>query len=302
MKEKIREFVTFQILDGIELIDEFVELKTFELIKNSAMRNYLIPRINENQNYIYDVINNFDESKIILKIKVKASEYNEASEKARKLSELFEYLMYYVIANLNFIHSIGTKGIRNTHVSRIITSDSSGIGFGSTAHSIHKNYVLDKETVLNPEFGYDYLWELIAKENLNNLQKRIVVSIEWIGKAMWERDKTKSFIQIMIAFESLLKYDEKGIISPSIANQISEWGAYIHSDKYDERIKIFQKIKDIYYIRSKIVHSGSSDVTHDNLFNALSILKNIIIKLSTEYRFIESMESLNKIINEKKFQ
>lgn len=305
MNENPRNFETFQMLDGLELKDDCIELHDFVLMNYSYWEKLVHPIINEKQKGLLGlVLNESDKSKIVLKIKIKAKEYEEASQKARELSQRLEYLMNYIIANLNFIYSIGTKDVRKTQVSAVITLDSQGFGLGNKTHNFHKNYILDKEVVFSHELGYSYLWHLISKKNLNNFQKRIVVTIEWIGKALWERDNTKAFFQLIIALESLLQFQPKSIVSSSVANQISEWGAYITAEDYDERIKIYKIIKELYTLRSKIVHSGSNSVTFENLYQALYTIKNIVIKLTTqeEYKSIESIEQLNELINRKKFK
>lgn len=304
MENKKRNFETFQILDGLDLNDDFIELHEFSLMRYAYWESIIYPKITDEQKSIFGlVINELDKTKVVLKINILAKEYEEAAEKARLLSQRFEYLISYIIANLNFIYSIGTKDIRRTQVSSVITIDERGIGLGNKTHNFHKNYNLDKNIVFSNELGYNYLWKIISKNNLNSFQKRIIVSIEWIGKALWERDNTKSFFQIIIALESLLQFQPKSIISSSVANQISEWGAYISNDNYDQRIKIYKAIKELYTLRSKIVHSGSNSATFDDLYNALSTVKNIIISLTTkqEYMALENIEQLNDLINQKKF-
>lgn len=303
MKIQAKEFQTFQFLDGLEMIESKIFLPHYTLLHYSDWYSYIMNNSDNEQKYMINKgLDGINQSSIVLNIKVKSENYESATERARMLSEKFEHLLHFIIADLNFIYSVGTKNIRKFQLSTVVTLDEEGIGFGSKAHIFHKNYKISSEIINSSEYGYDKLWNLIGCEKLSPLNKKIIIAIEWIGKALWERDYTKSFFQIMIAFEVLLQHQSNSLISPSIANQISEWGAFIYSDNNDERLKIFKKIKELYGLRSKIVHSGFNDINTGNLYDALSIIKNIIINLITkeEYNNI-SIESLNEIINNKKF-
>jgi hypothetical protein len=303
MKEEMKEFQTFQFLEGLEMQECKIELPHFTLLHYKEWKQYILDNSTTEQQEIFSsTLNTINEASIVLNIKLKSNNYQDAMERARVLSEKFEHMMHFIIADLNFIYCVGTKNVRKFELSTVVTFDKTGFGFGNKTHIFHKDYKVHSSLILSKAFGYDKLWNLIGKEKLSPLNKRIITSIEWIGKAMWERDYTKSFIQIMIAFEVLLQHQSNSFISSSIANQISEWGAFIYSGKFETRLKTYKKIKDLYGLRSKIVHSGFDGVTVDNLYDALNLIKSIIINLVVKEEFLDiSIDTLAAKINDMKF-
>jgi len=298
------EFETFQMLEGVKLVDDNISIPGYDLCRYDDWENYIMENLNEKQLTIYgSVQKHFNKSAVILGIKVLANDSKEATEKSRILSEKFENVLSYIIGDLKFQYSIGTKNIRKSQFSNVVTYNEKGFGFGSKTENIHLNYNLSQQELLNEELGYKYIWEVIGKKQTNNLQKRIIIAIEWIGKALWERDKTKTYMQLIIALESLLQFQEKTLISSSTANQISEWSAFISSDDSSQRLEIYKKVKKLYEIRSAIVHSGKSSLSIENISDAFQLIKKLITQLCTDQDYLKlgSIEELNGIIAKKRF-
>ncbi|MFT3796545.1 hypothetical protein [Flavobacterium sp.] len=303
MKKETREFQTFHFLEGLEMSENRIFLPHFTLLHFKDWNEFILKEATDTQKeMLSSALNRVNPDSIVLNFKVQSENYETAIEQSRVLCERFEHLMHFIIADINFFYSVGTKDIRRFQTTTIVTLDENGLGFGNKTHTFHQNYKVNSEVINYKPYGYDKLWALIGQQNLSPLNKKIVVAIEWIGKALWERDYTKSFIQMMIAFEVLLQHQSNALVSSSIANQISEWGAFIFSEKKEIRLKTYKKIKELYALRSKVVHSGFNEVNADNLFDALSLIKNIIVNLviNEEYHEI-STESLSNKIIEKKF-
>jgi hypothetical protein len=301
--KNLKEFETFQFLEGLEMEEGRINLPHFTLLHFADLDEHVFKKLADEQKVLYaKIIKSVNNSSIILCTKFKTENYQLANERARVLSEKFEHMMHFIIADLNFFYSIGTKNIRKFQLSTVISLDPDGIGFSTKTDVFHQNYKVNSATILSESYGYNKLWNLIGNDDLSPINKKIVTAIEWIGKALWERDYTKSFIQMMIAFEVLLQHQSHAFISSSIANQISEWGAFIYSDDLEIRLKTYKKIKDLYGLRSKVVHSGYNGINVNELYDALILIKNIIINLVTKEEFTDiSLEALNDKINAKKF-
>ena len=107
-------------------------------------------------------------------------------------------------------------------------------------------------------------------------------------------------MQFATAIEAMLQND-KGFITKSITAHIAEYGAFILSDKKDERIKLEKRIKEIYGVRSGIAHGHKKE---DFMLNeAFYIAKMIVIEFlkNSELKKIKDMDELKRWVDDKKF-
>ncbi|QCC92438.1 hypothetical protein E7735_16470 [Enterobacter cloacae] len=127
--------------------------------------------------------------------------------------------------------------------------------------------------------------------------------VEWLGEAYIEENKASAFIKVAVAMEALLKIDEKGIISSSIMSTIAEQCAFLLGEDVNDCIEIEEKVKKMYGIRSKIVHSGSNSVEEYLLEEFLEFNRRVIFKI-TELKVklnLKNMKELQDIIKGKKY-
>lgn len=120
----------------------------------------------------------------------------------------------------------------------------------------------------------------------NSLDRKIFNTMLWLGKSKFSLSIADSFLQIAIACECLLSYDEKSLITPSKTYYFSETASFLISDQPKVRQIIFKELKKFYSKRSEIVHAGESSITEQ--------MKNRF------YRYV--YKSLTKILELKKEQ
>lgn len=129
-----------------------------------------------------------------------------------------------------------------------------------------KAILIDNEWFNDETKGHKRLWNLLDFElSRNELEERIMKSIEWVGKAYGEEDESVALLEISFAFEALLKNDEKAIINPSIVASLSESYAFINGENADERIELEAKFKKFYSERSGMIHGGKEKFTNASI-------------------------------------
>ena len=242
-------------------------------------------------------------SNIYLGVKVTARENNKAVEIADELVESFENVINYMEADLSHKRSIGVfnyRGWKNT--SRIICNNSS-ISF-SGSKDIALPIKIENPFYTDPSQGNNKVWFLITKKNKTEIEKRLHQSIEWIGKGVHDKDKSKALVQFVFAIEGMLQYDEKTIITPSIVSQLSDWLAFIIQDEPAKRKEIAKYFKQTYRKRSAIVHGGAKTIDIKDLEIALRIAKLMVISFLTKKPFcdLKTIQKLGEYINELKFK
>lgn len=137
---------------------------------------------------------------------------------------------------------------------------------------------IDDFKLISTENDNDIIWKLITS-NKNQIEQRILNSIEWCGKALIEVDDSKALLQYIIAIESLLQYDEGKFIVPSIVSQSCDTIAFLLGETYKDRIYYSTEMKKLYQIRSSITHSGKGKITSLTLHTAHVFCYKIIKKL-----------------------
>lgn len=146
------------------------------------------------------------------------------------------------------------------------------------------------------------LFEYLDKEPSTQLEKKIKLAVNWIGQSLRNNHMIESFLALCVALETLLSFQD-GFITPSITSQLSEWTAFLTEDSLDERKSKYKKIKDLYGKRSKIAHSGTAQITKNDYYDLLNIIKNVINKLFelVENNKITKSDDLRNYIDELKY-
>lgn len=295
------EYEILYELYGAEMNGDILNLGEFTVFNLSHSNEKLVekypPLINR------DLYFTHSKSNIYLGIRVTARENSKAVEISDELLETFENVMNYMIADLKHQRCVGNINFRGwKSIQRIICGNSS-MGINSSS-DISLPVNIEDPFFKDGSQGNDNIWFLITKQNKTELEKRLLQSIEWIGKAIHDKDKSKALVQFVFAIEGMLKYDEKSLITPSIVSQLSDWLAFIIQDDYIKRKEIANYFKAIYKKRSAIVHGGSKTIDIEDLRIALQISKLMIISFLKTKPFCDftSMQEVNDYITELKFK
>ncbi len=97
-------------------------------------------------------------------------------------------------------------------------------------------------------------------ENKSNEALRIKSAIDWFVQAEINEDDTMSFIQVCMGLESIFgDNDSEG----GLTNTLADRCAYLIGRNIAERKKIKEEFKDMYKVRSKIVHGVKSHLSQN---------------------------------------
>ncbi|MNO41868.1 hypothetical protein D3C76_320470 [compost metagenome] len=178
---------------------------------------------------------------------------------------------------------------------------------GFSNHSVNgkfSRFEIKEDFVCDSSCGYNRIWEIGLKDKKNDMENRIYSAIQWIGKGLNEQSLSNSFVQYMFALESLFNLQSKGsLVTPSIANQLSEFTAFVLGKNLADRLEINRIVKRMYDKRSAIAHGRSNSVTQEDVRDAYWILKDAIIRLLTdeELSVIGNIDGLKGWVENKKF-
>lgn len=165
----------------------------------------------------------------------------------------------------------------------------SPLGFAQPAivHQVHRvaadrdvihdtNFGLDAGTLMGmegfrfAEYGPDFPLAAFTKGVLGQMRicfdnpktaERINRSAQWLATSYMTRNGTMAFVQAMVAMEILLG-DKKTTDMVGIGELLSNRCAYLIGDSQADREQVLADFRGLYAVRSEIVHSGKSRLSH----------------------------------------
>jgi len=285
---------------GVTMNERTVTLGDFTIYKPSEINQLITneyPRISKSKKSQL----NFGGSYVI-GITVKAKDFQKCYELADKAFSSFENVANFITAGF---HKTNRIGIFNYSFSKKVVSISLTQDKVSKSTKTLEQFgiiPIDNPLYQDVENGNKEMWQWITIRR-NDLQQKILDSIEWAGKALVESDDSKALLQYIISIEALLQYDEGKFIVPSIVSQLSDMVAFLLGESHKQRVSYSNYIKDLYKIRSSITHSGKSNINDISLHTAHVLTHKIIRKIITHppYKTFVTKKSLCKYLIELKF-
>lgn len=148
------------------------------------------------------------------------------------------------------------------------------------------------------------LFKYVDSDPNTEIEKKIKLSVLWIALGLRTSNLTQAYVCLCIALETLLSGNNSPL-ERGTAYQLREFGAFLASAEKEGRIIIQEKIKNLYDIRCKISHSGTSKkLSERDFYELLKILKAVIDNLFKiiEEKEITNHKKLQEYIDEIKFQ
>jgi hypothetical protein len=111
--------------------------------------------------------------------------------------------------------------------------------------------------------GFDRLCEILAADRPDDMGKRVLRAVRWMGEARRTGNLDDAFVKNSIALETLLLGDGPNFTDPktsigSITSQLAERAAFLLGRHGQERERVAGDVRRLYAIRSSIVHRGAS--------------------------------------------
>jgi hypothetical protein len=140
--------------------------------------------------------------------------------------------------------------------------------------------------------GFCKVSKLLRKKR-NKLEERLISAITWAGKATVERRKEEAFLLYIISLESLvLAENEKDELGYRLRTRV----AHLIGKGKKGRLRVSDKMKDLYNIRSKIVHSGYYQVSDADLSLIRLYTKSCILKI-LNHRPFTTMDRIETLVD-----
>jgi hypothetical protein len=291
--------------DIAERLSKFIELfKSFEVKPHSTLKtlhgvdiNSIIDPIKIGPITIYETSRHGDQivslfdgcehhfngvGKVLVEHRSMARDYIKALELANKAFNTLDLLIAFLLDGRNKTHAAGIMHLRFDPFQRaIITSANGYMGDDDESFGFRENIdisdLLSYSTCQSGSLSSALI--SIVIDPTCEIERKISRAVEWVGEAYIEKNNASAFLKVAVALEVLLKVDEKGVISSSIVSSIAEQCAFLLGEDANDCLKIEGKVKELYGVRSSIVHKGSSSVEDSLLQIFLDLIRQAILKI-----------------------
>jgi hypothetical protein len=188
---------------------------------------------------------------------------------------------------------------------------SPGSGYLAGSYSFYKagpmiNLRLTKASMrsLRPH-GFKRICEILGKHERDRtaIENRILSAFRWAGRATLNDQSSKkdqeitdsrreeAFLLYAVALESLLLKRET-----ELTYKLGTRGAHVLESSPAKRSEIVKRLSHLYGLRSKIVHSGSTQISRQDLSEIRGFAKKAIINIlmNKEFRMMRSEDEFHK--------
>jgi hypothetical protein len=178
-----------------------------------------------------------------------------------------------------------------------------GKGWGARMRGtgIYPELILDNEFLEKIKFDYkfEHINNILCKEydSLSNFDRQILTAVRWIGLGIDEDIGTDKIIKFAIALECLLLDKEENSKSNSLAKRC----AYILGNNSKERQDKKIRVKNLYDLRSRVVHEGFNFVKDEDIYEFQNLVIECLFKLlEIKDKYLANNKSdLKKLIHQK---
>jgi hypothetical protein len=245
-----------------------------------------------------------DTPNYLIETKVNAKHFEKATEKADILFEKFELTLKYAMDFKDDRYEVGIQTYRGTqHRSAYVFSKDGAFSSINSTHGSLEPIPINDPYFTSSNTGFDRMWAAMASEEPTELQRRLLLAIEWIGQSYNEVSLSSAFIKSAIALEILFTRDINAFIDKSVVGQLSESIALLLGKDVEMRLDIESRFKKLYGVRSQIAHKGKTDVSQEDLLSIRHLSKTVVIKLMTtpSIRDLDSAVQLYEYLRKQKY-
>ena len=230
---------------------------------------------------------------VVVKVEVTARDHRKALELADVKFEHLINAIRFVLTDVETANRIGVIDQQYYLIAGACVARKGGRWSINFSNSKHDDINLD--SLLSDEFKE--LWNILSKSSRNEIEDRIFLAVQWIGKAIEDfPDLQKSFPQLMFAYEALFSKKNE-----PIASRIAEFCAYIAGENMSHRLEIYRKVNHFYRKRSDVVHGRVADISKGEFISSVDLLRNVIKKMLSTEILRKSEKKLDEWFFEKKF-
>lgn len=245
LTDGIKDYFVFSEIENIRILDdqkyEFIE-STIKILKEEDLP------FKKEQFTLFGTDNFNPLNKPAIFTNVKAGE----SEKAKEIA-LHNFLVSF---NLIKLYATNFKPVLK---GCLLSGNQELVVYDETDKSMSANLSKVGELLLNHAYLNNELYTQLKNAGIEELRKPTKISqvvkecLYWFGLGLDEKYPSARLINFVTVLESTLKKKDE---TTELRRTVSERGAILLYDKFEQRKEAFKQLREIYDTRSKVVHTG----------------------------------------------
>lgn len=269
--------VEFSVFDDL-LVDQFKKIVSKHTIQKDFKWNGLKEDINRS---FY--------KKICSLVIVEAKDYEAAQiiaiKKLRRILDILNFFSALTLFNSNaWIYLPGD--LEPYLFEAMILNEDDGASYNTASKRIGPLQELEISQIIESnksnDIGFDYVISLLQKSSLNKFEKALITAIQWAGRAVVSNRREDAFLLYAIALESIILVDNP---NAELSYRLRIRIAHLIARKPENRSEVANTVKELYNLRSKLVHDGKYEITDLEMDSMKSICIRSIKRLCIDPLF-----------------
>lgn len=300
----MNQYRVFNQILGISMDCDSIDLGCFTIyhpdspVTTKAIEPINLMIKNQCKNYPGTLKNQY-----IISVDVAAKDKTMAIASASAYFRTFDFVLAFLINDVDTIYNFGVYSYKPYTINNCLVMIDNAFTLEMKVTSPQRPLSTDDLIRCKTEHR-NAAFNLISKKNRSEIENRLINSIEWIGKALFDTDVSKSFVMYWFSIESMLQYYEKNqLLTPSILHQLSESIAFILCSSYPDRLSLVKLVRTLYGKRSSLVHGGCSVISKQDVASLNEIAVNTVKSFieNSEFAQMLSIEDLKQWLSVQRF-
>lgn len=122
----------------------------------------------------------------------------------------------------------------------------------------------------------------------NTLAEKVYRGLGWMTRARRAMDKSERFLYFFTALESILTSNDK---AAPVTETIARNAAVLSTNEIEERLRVSRDIKNLYKLRSQLVHGGNRDIIWGNVNYLQKITEHIFMRVVNDIELTQTYKN-----------
>lgn len=289
LEDKVRKWIVIFPIDHLNLSNlDSVELRSGKLVRFNVIEREFGNIINEERlgTMFKKKIKEKFTDRVCLMLEVIAEEQNQYEKAWTEYENIINIFMIYLsyYRNIDLVKIGLDEDVFSQYI--LLSFDKEEVDrwgiSGTNRRFKNVEFTLTPEIVkeLEERHYFDEIKKILGEKDRSKLQTQILLATRWIGAGIHEDIESDKILKFATALECLL-IPGKNQDNKSKSEALAERCAFLLQDVPSERYKIYNDIKDLYDVRSGIVHEG------DQITDSIFVFKLMDLAIRCLFKVIE---------------
>ena len=197
-----------------------------------------------------------------------------ALQETRGIVDILNFFADLVPNSPGWIYLAGEAGVENTR--SLVVHQDGGLELPGTLAGPFAELSLKRlRSVPRLRLALHRIDELLRQKQRTGVADVLLTSVRWAGRASVEPVREHAFVMYVIALETLVLPNDAHGMKHRLQTRV----AHLLADTVKEREWFYDRVKELYELRSDIIHEGAFEVDEVNLGRLRRIVKGCLLRV-----------------------